>query len=105
MEAKTYNGWTNYETWCTKLWMDNDEYSYREYQRMARSANSAYELAKMIEAEHEEMMPELTGVFADLLGAAMSEVNWDEIAEHMYEDEHEDDEEEEDEETEDEDEA
>ena len=24
-EAKTYNGWTNYETWVVQLWLDNDE--------------------------------------------------------------------------------
>ena len=23
-EKKTYNGWTNYETWNVKLWLDND---------------------------------------------------------------------------------
>ena len=22
MSDKTYNGWTNYETWLVKLWMD-----------------------------------------------------------------------------------
>ena len=25
MSDRKYNGWTNYETWVTKLWMDNDE--------------------------------------------------------------------------------
>lgn len=25
MTDTTYNGWTNYETWLAKLWMDNDE--------------------------------------------------------------------------------
>ena len=24
----SYNGWTNYETWAVKLWMDNEEGSY-----------------------------------------------------------------------------
>jgi len=26
---ETYNGWTNYQTWAVKLWMDNDEGAYR----------------------------------------------------------------------------
>ena len=25
MADKKYNGWTNYETWVVKLWLDNDE--------------------------------------------------------------------------------
>jgi len=25
MTTKEYNGWTNYETWLVKLWIDNDE--------------------------------------------------------------------------------
>ncbi len=27
-DEKGYNGWSNYETWNVKLWMDNDEGSY-----------------------------------------------------------------------------
>ena len=26
----TYNGWSNYETWAAKLWMDNDEGAYHD---------------------------------------------------------------------------
>jgi hypothetical protein len=28
----SYNGWSNYETWNVKLWMDNDEGSYNYWQ-------------------------------------------------------------------------
>jgi len=29
-----YNGWTNYETWNTNLWIDNDEGSHDEARRI-----------------------------------------------------------------------
>jgi len=100
MNYKEYNGWTNYETWVVNLWMDNEEGSYRYWREQAEEAwESALEdrrypnqtqaesakcqLADRLKAEHEESAPELEGVFADLLNAAMSEVNWYEIAEHM----------------------
>jgi len=36
MTEKTYNGWTNYETWNVALWIGNDEGLYN----MAREAGS-----------------------------------------------------------------
>lgn len=35
-EAKTYNGWTNYETWCVQLWLTGDEARYRDCRSMIR---------------------------------------------------------------------
>ena len=103
MERKEYNGWTNYETWVVKLWMDNDEGSYHYFAELAEekyrdadeddawkgatkleSATSA--LGSAIEDWHEEMQPTVTGVFADLINASMSEVNWHEIAASLLED-------------------
>ncbi len=97
METKTYNGWTNYETWCLKLWMDNEEGSYHAGVEMAQAAwddaeadstftraeRAALDLADTLKDEYEEARPELAGVWGDLLGAALSEVNWDEIASSM----------------------
>jgi len=51
-----------------------------------REAKDVYELSQMIKDEHEEFTPETTGVFADLINAALSEVNWYEIAEGLRED-------------------
>lgn len=95
-----YNGWSNYETWNVALWMDNDgsDAYWRERAQEcfdatdeddtteARKAEATNDLAKEIQAQHEEGMPELSGTFADLLGAALSSVNWYEIAEHMIDD-------------------
>jgi hypothetical protein len=40
----------------------------------------------VLQSSHLESAPELTGTYADLLNAALSEVNWYEIAEHMVDD-------------------
>lgn len=99
-----YNGWTNYETWCVKLWMDNDEYTYNDWNDRAREAWDAADhdhdeartrLADMLrdywDRESDERLAELGGqvpnsCYADLLNAALSEVDWHEIADSLLED-------------------
>jgi len=105
--TKRYNGWTNYETWLVNLWIDNERGSYEywreesqsvwndaepgEYEWQTRERQATYELSKRLKAELDENMPEdiqkaLGGFYSDLLNAALSEVNWSEIAEHMIAD-------------------
>lgn len=100
MTRKEYNGWTNYETWAVNLWMDNEEGSYSYWRERAeevvkdasgdtieeKKTEATSTLADEIKDLHEEGMPEVQGVFADLLNAAMSEVNWYEIAQHLVDD-------------------
>src|SRR5690242_4935689 len=101
---KTYNGWSNYETWLVKLWMDNEEGDYNywvdstrrayedaeEDQTFTRVENAAFALAKELKDSHENIAEEqgvpTTGFIADLFNAAMSEVNWHEIATSLLED-------------------
>ena len=86
--AKKYNGWDNYETWAMALWIDNEEPSYRYWRETARDILSQpmkkrerlYVLGQRLKDEFEDERPALDGVWGDLLGAAMSEVNWHEIA-------------------------
>lgn len=104
---KTYNGWTNYETWVVNLWMTNEEGSYNYYRERAEEVKkdnteddgsddgkvdieqATHDLADILKDEFEEgaseRIPQGT-VWADLIGAALSEVDWREIAEHLLED-------------------
>lgn len=108
-EENTYNGWTNYETWVVKLWMDNEQPSCEFWQHETRriylasaahpslnarltghepftqSERAVLTLAETLKASHEDALPELQGFAADLLNGAMSAVNWHEIARSLVE--------------------
>ena len=108
-DSTRYNGWHNYETWCVNLWMSNDSGSDEYFNEMAQEVYNEAEselrqdnsvlftrdevatriLADRLKDHHEEQQNELTGVcgvFADLLTAALGEVDWYEIAEHYISD-------------------
>jgi hypothetical protein len=93
-QPKGCNGWTNYETWNLALWIGNERGSYEYWrERTAESYRNAVaskpftkaeraklDLADALKDETEENIPELQGFYADVLRAAVSEVNWYEIA-------------------------
>jgi hypothetical protein len=104
--GKRYNGWTNYETWNVALWLNNEEGSYRHW---TAEAQDCYDNAKAdntftrderatidltdalkdsLENDKNDMLEasgQTASMWADLVGAALSEVNWYEIAEHYIE--------------------
>ena len=88
----SYEGWTNYETWAAKLWLDNEQGTYLEVtgeasQRFSdaqdnESEPDVYDFANWLKSYVEDMLPELDASLAsDLLNAAFSEINWQEVAE------------------------
>lgn len=92
MTDTTYNGWTNYETWCANLWIDNEDGYWREHtQDILREEDNdrddaTDELARAMESYYDEFAPDVEGMYADLLGASMSRINWYEIAKHYVDD-------------------
>lgn len=93
-ESKGYNGWANYETWLVALHIDNDAGTYERRRGMAEEARTGERIAACALADAlkgwvtDELVPQLeNGLGADLLGAALSEVDWYEIAENFLEEE------------------
>lgn len=97
----TYNGWRNYETWLTNLWLSNDQGTYEYWRDKARDAWQEAEttgtgsraeearciLAQWLKDETDDHNPcSQASLYTDLLNAALSEVNWYEVAEAFLED-------------------
>jgi len=100
-----YNGWRNYETWAVMLWLDNEQPSAERARTIARQAiadandrdritdevgidrdaSARHLLADNLKADVEAgFVPDLGATLAaDLLNAALSDVDWDEIAHHL----------------------
>jgi hypothetical protein len=99
----TYNGWTNYETWLTNLWMDNEQGSQEFYREMAQQIIDDITASEYLSKEEEEvhqMADRLkeyfetefledmeAGLKGDLIRAALGSVNWFEIAKTWIEEE------------------
>ena len=85
---KSYNGWTNWETWNFGLWLVNDEPTYREINQLIKGSKNVYDLSKKLEEwaydslDDEYMNPSF---IMDFVNGAIREVNFFEIAEHKIE--------------------
>jgi hypothetical protein len=88
MSDKKYNGWENYETWNVALWLSNDQGSYYHCREIAQNADSIRDTAEQIKDMVEENNPTANdaSMFSDLLGHALQNVNWHEVAESFIED-------------------
>ena len=88
-EKDTYNGWENYETWLCGLWYNDYFHEYiRDSVDEDYTILSPHEMADMYRdavEEFEGLEDKFTGFAADMINAAMSKVNWQELADHAME--------------------
>jgi hypothetical protein len=97
-EHERYNGWTNYETWCLNIWIDNDQYLAERKAELIREVSihyddkQVYELSLLLESMVEELREDAlqVGLLSDLLGGAIGKINFYELAQHYWEDFNED---------------
>ena len=102
MTNNKYNGWTNYETWNCKLWLDNDEATYNrvinhiDFLLVSSDENLTKEencdqainsltsfLSDMVLNEQPELE---ASMYSDMLNASLREINFYEIAESYLDD-------------------
>ena len=93
MNNQKYNGWHNYETWVTALWIDNDYGSYQYRCELVEQVREEHEdkekqencLASNLKdwIESQNPLAENADLFTDLLNSALSEIDWQEIAENF----------------------
>jgi hypothetical protein len=102
----SYNGWKNYETWCVHLWLTNEEGTYFYCVELAKECRKAApsdervrdriwpeaDAAKFLLSDrlkdyvedHNPLREDAT-LYGDLVHAALSEVDWHEVAEAFLE--------------------
>ena len=99
MKDHTYNGWKNYETWVTALWIDNERADYEQVIETVNEIRSTFEKAPIgdfriavadylktfVEGIVSEQVKENSGLTANFVNASLFEVDWYEIANHYIE--------------------
>jgi len=100
MTDETYEGWSNRETWCTALWMDNDELMWTDSRRVVTDGGTAKDLEDWFSDLTEPMevmdpvesgmregerfvafLPETWHMLSDI--GSLWRVDWQEIHDHL----------------------
>lgn len=87
MADTNYNGWTNYETWLANVWLSEVDFAGElENERSLTLCDVAQQVEDIIEIMTEETREASNGLASDLLSAAISAINVNELARAYYSD-------------------
>ena len=93
MNTQKYNGWTNYETWLINLHFDNFDFEdvMDIFDDCKDKSDMLIRIADYIEQYVEEVVESmveqpLNPLLQDIISAALSEVDYRDIAEHYIDD-------------------
>lgn len=75
MRTGSYNGWSNYETWLTGVWIDNNEADQAYVLDLTLRARSLADLADKLRDYIESSQPDT---------AAVGRINFAELASHYW---------------------
>jgi hypothetical protein len=91
--SESYNGWSNYDTWNFKLWLDNDETSQGmtynlikdAIKKSKKQADAVHYIRTFLEQHALENAPQLeNGFYSDVLNASIRSVNYYQIADAYF---------------------
>jgi hypothetical protein len=81
MTDTTYNGWTNYETWLANIWLGETGFQDElASQRNLTLGDVAQQVESMIEMMTDDPREQDCGLGQDLMRAAISAININELA-------------------------
>ncbi len=87
--CKEYNGWSNWETWVVKLWLDNDESVHAMVVEMVEAGKqddgdgiTGAELEEFVwnTFDPEGLYHKQANLFTDFIFSSMNMVSWDEVS-------------------------
>lgn len=86
MTNQTCNGWANHATWLVNLWLGEYNYNHSELSGLSRydATQALKEAVDNILTDYENA--KLSGLAADLINSALSDVDWYELADSYLED-------------------
>jgi hypothetical protein len=79
MNRREYNGWTNYETWLVNMWYGDIFNDMAENGETVDAEYIQFFVEEMLESDG--ALPQY-GFAADIMNAALREVDWDDLADH-----------------------
>lgn len=91
--SESYNGWSNYDTWCFKLWLDNEQKTQemvlnevkKAHKKYIKVSEAIFDIQKFLEANALNNAPQLeNGFYSDVLSASLRSINYYQIADAYY---------------------